>query len=222
MSKKAKHGAPHEEHADETWLIPYADLLTLLLALFIVLFATSKTDKAKMEQMEASFMTAFNIPNPSKQTGNIVGFLADAQGLDLGEDVRLGSDSQGAVLEITNLALFDPGEAELKESGVPIVKKIAGLLMATRYDRFRITVEGHTDSAKIESTHYPTNWELSAARAARVVRIFVGSGITPERLQAVGKADIEPKYPNYDADGNPIEENMAKNRRVVIKIEPWF
>lgn len=220
MARKKQHSEHHEEHADETWLIPYSDLLTLLLALFIVLFASSSLDKKKASQMQYAFAAAFNSIPAEQQNGTLVNFMDDAQGLELGKDVGLGSDSQGVVLDIASLTLFNAGSAKLREEGIPVLKHIAALLSDKKYQRFRIVVEGHTDDSELTSDIYPSKWELSAARAAAVVREFIKTGITPDRFQAVGMADISPKYPNLNAYGEPIPDNRKRNRRVVIRVEP--
>ena len=77
-----------------------------------------------------------------------------------------------------------------------MLKRIAPLLGSTRYKRFRIVVEGHTDDIPVSTPLYPSGWELSAARAAAVVKEFIKAGLVPDRFQAVGMADIAPKYPN--------------------------
>lgn len=219
MARKKQHSEHHEEHADETWLIPYSDLLTLLLALFIVLFASSSLDKDKAAQIEYALAAAFNSIPAEQMNGTVLNFLDDAKELDLGDDVGLGSDSKGAVIDIASLTLFEQGSAQLTPEGIKLLKRIAVLLRANRYKRFRIVVEGHTDDIKIQSPLYPSNWELSAARAAAVVQEFIKIGINANRFQAVGMADIAPKYPNMTMDGEPIPENRIKNRRIAIHVE---
>ena len=83
MARRKQHSEPHEEHADETWLIPYSDLLTLLLALFIVLFASSSLDKGKAAQMEYAMAAAFNAIPSEQMNGTVLSFLDDAKDLDL-------------------------------------------------------------------------------------------------------------------------------------------
>lgn len=107
MARRKQHSEPHEEHADETWLIPYSDLLTLLLALFIVLFASSSLDKGKAAQMEYAMAAAFNAIPSEQMNGTVLSFLDDAKDLDLGEGVGLGSDSKGAVLDIADVNLLN-------------------------------------------------------------------------------------------------------------------
>ena len=97
----------------------------------------------------------------------------------------------------------------------------AGIIPAVMryFERFRIVVEGHTDDIPVSTPLYPSGWELSAARAAAVVKEFIKAGLVPDRFQAVGMADIAPKYPNRDLNGTPIPENRVKNRRIAIHIE---
>ena len=219
MARKKQHSEPHEEHADETWLIPYSDLLTLLLALFIVLFASSSLDKEKAAQMEYAMAAAFNSVPSEQLNGTILSFMDDAREMDLGEGVGLGSDSRGAVLDIADINLFEQGEANITPEGVRTIKRIAPLLSNNRYKRFRVIVEGHTDDMPIVSNTFVSSWELSAARAAAVVREFIKAGLNPDRFQAVGMADIAPKYPNRDLNGTPIPENRIKNRRISVHVE---
>lgn len=219
MARKKQHSEPHEEHADETWLIPYSDLLTLLLALFIVLFASSSLDKEKAAQMGYAMAAAFNSIPTEQLNGTILSFMDDAKAMDLGEGVGLGSDSRGAVLEIADINIFEQGEARMTPEGIKTIKRIAPLLSNNRYKRFRVVVEGHTDDMPIASNTFASSWELSAARAAAVTREFIKAGLKPDRFQAVGMADIAPKYPNRDINGTPIPENRIKNRRISVHVE---
>lgn len=219
MARKKQNSEPHEEHADETWLIPYSDLLTLLLALFIVLFASSSLDKEKAAQMGYAMAAAFNSIPSEQLNGTILSFMDDAKEMDLGEGVGLGSDSRGAVLDIADINLFEQGEANITPEGIKTIKRIAPLLSNNRYKRFRVVVEGHTDDMPIVSNTFASSWELSAARAAAVVREFIKAGLNPDRFQAVGMADIAPKYPNRDLNGTPIPENRIKNRRISVHVE---
>lgn len=218
MAKRKPEEEHHEEHADETWLIPYSDLLTLLLALFIVLFASSTLDKKKASQIESAFAAAFNSLPPEQLNGTLINFLDDMQGIDLGEDIILGTDSKGVIIEIADISMFDSGSTKLKPSIIPILRKISGLLKEPRYKRFRIIVEGHTDDTIPSS--YNSNWELSSTRASVVVSELIDSGLDSNRFQVVGMAGIAPKYPNIDSLGEAIPGNREKNRRVVIRIEP--
>lgn len=219
---KKKPELPHqEEHADETWLIPYSDLLTLLLALFIVLFASSSLDKDKAAQIQYALAAAFSNASVESQNSNIINFLNDAKDMQLEEDgVIISSDSQGATLEMTSMNLFDKGSANIKSSAIPVIKKISRLLNSNKYKRFRIVVEGHTDDTReSQIAEFPSNWELSGARAGAVVRTMLANGMEDSRFKAVGLAGISPAYPNLNLYGEPIPENRIKNRRVIIRIE---
>ncbi len=219
MVKRKAPEEPHEEHADETWLIPYSDLLTLLLALFIVLFASSTLDKAKMEQIGYSFSAAFNPLNDMNMSGSVREFLTDMEDLHLGDDVGLGSNEKGAVIEIANINLFENGTANIKAEADEKLQKIAQLLKENKYRRYRIVVKGHTNDKPINYGNYASNWELSAARAAVVTKRMVALGLDENRFQAIGMAGIAPKVPNYDAYGQPIPKNRQLNNRLEIDIE---
>lgn len=219
MARKKQPEIPHEDHPDETWLIPYSDLLTLLLALFIVLFSSSNLDKDKMAQMEYSLAAAFNAIPTDQQNGTVLNFLEDAEKLDLGDDIGIGADEKGAVLDINTLVVFDGASIKIKEEAKPALDKIATLLSDTKYKRFQIVVEGHTDDVPFKSKEFPSNWELSSAQAGAIVRYFIDKELVPSRFRAVGMAGISPKYPNLNHFGEPIPENRIRNRRVVIHVE---
>lgn len=219
MVKKKPHHPPHEEHADETWLVPYSDLLTLLLALFIVLFASSSIDKNKAAQIQYALAAAFGQGVVEEDDGNIISFINDAKDMNLeDEGVIISSDANGATLEMTSVNLFDTGSFILKQEAIPTIKKISLLLNSSKYKKYRIVVEGHTDDTQ-ESETLPSNWELSGARAGAVTREMISSDMDINRFKAVGLAEISPAYPNKNPYGEPIPENRLKNRRVIVRIE---
>ena len=219
MVKKKHVEEPHEDHADETWLIPYSDLLTLLLALFIVLFASSSLDKKKAAMISATFSQAFSSNSAGQLYGGLMDFLDDAGGLGLGEGISLGTDNRGVVIEISTISLFDEDDVKIKSQIIPDLEKIATLLNDPRYRRFQIMVEGHTDDTP--SKKYTSNWDLSALRASSVVQFLSKKGVDLSRFKVVGMSNIAPQYPNEDALGNPIPGNRERNRRVIILVSPY-
>ncbi|TAL16536.1 hypothetical protein EPN96_08830 [bacterium] len=131
------------------------------------------------------------------------------------KNVEIEKLKTGVSLRVLDSILFDQGTAEIKASGAVILDKVAGALAGSK-DRIR--VEGHTDDMAVGPTikdKWPSNWELSAARAASVVRYFQwGKSIDPARMEAVGKAQYHPVAPNDK------EANRIKNRRVEIILTP--
>ena len=121
--------------------------------------------------------------------------------------VRVIETSRGVTIEINDSILFSPGQALLQPALVKAMGAIADVLAPTD---FPITIEGHTDNVPINTLQFPSNWELSAVRATTVLRLFVDSGVAPDRLTAIGFADTRPVEPNLLADGR------ARNRRVEI------
>jgi len=124
--------------------------------------------------------------------------------------VSVSEGAFGITVEINASLLFAPGEAVLGAEAVAALRAVAGVISTAS---FPVTVEGHTDNVPISTYRFPSNWELSAVRASSVVRLFVGSGVAPERLTAAGYADQRPV-----AD-NATEEGRSRNRRVAILIE---
>ncbi|MBI1273042.1 MAG: OmpA family protein [Alphaproteobacteria bacterium] len=122
-------------------------------------------------------------------------------------------------IEMSSAAVFALGSATLSPEGGAMLADVARQLKAAQFSDYMVTVEGHTDDNPVETPQFPSNWELSTARAAAVVRYFLEQGINPQKLRAAGYAETFPKLPNRDAAGNAIPENQAQNRRVVIKLE---
>jgi chemotaxis protein MotB len=123
--------------------------------------------------------------------------------------MNVSQNGRGVELEINASALFNQGEADIQ----PEAKKtLADAAKVLADNDFAIEVEGHTDNMPISTARFPSNWELSSARASSVVRLFIDQGIVAKRLKAVGEADNQPVVPN------DTPENRARNRRVTITV----
>jgi chemotaxis protein MotB len=122
-------------------------------------------------------------------------------------------------VNMSSAAFFPSGSATISADGMAVLADVAQRLKSDELRDYLITVEGHTDDAPISTAQFPSNWELSTARASAVVHFFLDQGIPATKLRAAGYADTFPKLPNRDAVGHPIPENQAQNRRVVIKLE---
>ncbi len=131
--------------------------------------------------------------------------------------VQVEKLESGFAITLKGAVLFDRASAELNGASLPYLDSIASSLRASPY---KVTVEGHTDNAPIQSLLYPSNWELSAARASRVARYLLDRGVAKERIHIAGYADTRPVAPNAAPDGQPLPDNQARNRRVVILVNP--
>ncbi len=123
--------------------------------------------------------------------------------------VSVLQSGRGIVMDINVRVLFHEGDATLQTQAIPTLAAVARVLQSNKYD---IEVEGHTDNVPIRTPLYPSNWELSSARASSVVRLFIREGVDSHRLTAAGVADNQPLAPNDSA------EDRAKNRRVTVTI----
>ena len=144
--------------------------------------------------------------------------LTTVDSLGMADAVRVDTSRGGIELELAANAFYQAGSAEVRPEARAVVDEIAGTLLAPRYARFRVSVEGHTDDNRISTPQFPSNWELSASWATNIVRLLVDSGVSANRLQAAGFGDTQPKVPNRDIAGVAIAENQALNRRMIVRI----
>lgn len=269
MARRKKH----EEHTNhEAWAIPYADLMTLLLAFFVVMYAISTVNEGKYRVMADALTAAFggaprtinpvqvgnhqlqgadfdrpspiksgakqgpSAPSPAPNVTLLAAMASQmnmsvtAQGMKNAEREldRIASDIEKAMkplvdqkmvvirraqlwleVQINSDILFPTGSAALEPAAQDTVSKLADVLVSVPNG---VRVEGYTDDRPIRTYQFPSNWELSAARAASVVHLFVRDGIPPERLAMIGYGEFRP------IGDNATQEGRNSNRRVLLVI----
>lgn len=136
-----------------------------------------------------------------------------------GTPITAQSGDRITTLQIGSAAFFGSGSAALSNAGKAILSDVAATLVSQEFAAYHITIEGHTDDMPISTPQFQSNWELSAARAAAVVRFLLDLGVPAGKLTASGYADTAPIAPNRNAEGTAIPDNQARNRRVVIRLE---
>lgn len=209
------------EEDKEDWLVTYADAITLLMAFFVMMLTFAKYDIPAFEEAAAAIKSNIG----KKQVTSPIQLLKlDIQdivyNMQADQVVNVEKDDKGVVIELSSSAFYKPGSAEIREEASPVLEKISQTLKAPRYQTYIIEVEGHTDDDPISTAMYPSNWELSAGRATRIVRFLSEQGVDAVRMKASGLADVHPKAPNRDAEGKAIKENQSKNRRVAVRVYP--
>lgn len=231
MGKRKKEH--HEEHVDETWLIPYADMLTLLLALFIVMFAMSKVDAAKFakvsESLNSAFMGGTSIMEagdkgepsilPEISSGEIEQETMNAIKAEIEKEINKGGladkvevnvNDAGLEIDIKDVILFDSGKADVKNNISPIISHISEWIKGLDNS---IKVVGHTDNIPIHNEEFRSNWDLSAMRAINMMQYLTAyAGIPENRMSIEAYGEQKPKYDNTTPEGR------AGNRRVEIII----
>ncbi|SHF34761.1 flagellar motor protein MotB [Desulforamulus putei] len=233
-----KRGQEPVKENHERWLITYADLITLLLIFFVVMYTLSKIDANKYYAIASSLAKTMGGSQSIMESGGpslvpgadeskeLESYLdkaeeknmekiqkqiqeyVDKQGL--AGKVTVSIEERGIVVSFQDVVLFPLGVAELNPSSRDIVDKVGAILRQTpNY----IRVEGHTDNLPISTSRFPSNWELSLARSASVVhRLIEFSDIPPDRLSATGYGEYRPRKPNDS------EANRQQNRRVDIVV----
>ena len=211
-----------EEPEDEEWLTTYADAITLLMAFFIMLVSFSKIDLPLFEEVMAGIQQEIGQGEAKETTTSEVKTKIEDVVFETGMEqiVEVHKDERGVTIEMASAGFFISGTAKIKEEAKPLIAKWAGVLTQESFKYFMIEAEGHTDNEPIHTEMFPSNWELSAARASAVVRELQGNGVHVFQLKAVGFGDAHPKVPNLNPDGTPNKINQAKNRRVAILLTP--
>lgn len=194
----------------EEWLTTYADMMTLLMTFFVLLFSMSTLDPIKMEQFGEAMGKAMGKKKVDTsgrvsllQISKDVQQIVDDQQME--DYVEVSHSYRGVTIGIKSDILFEKGSADLNPNIYSILDKFRPTIEQSIY---QIAVEGHTDSDPINSPLYPSNWELSTARASKVVNYYIRTGVPPDRFRAIGFADTRPKMPNSSV------ENKKANRRV--------
>ncbi len=219
----AKPSLKTEEEVEEAedWLVTYADAITLLMAFFVMLLNFTKYDIPAYQEMAAEIKNAVGHTQTLSPTELMKIDIEDmVYNMQAEEAIEVGTDSKGIVMELASSAFYKPGSADIRPQAIPVLQELAKTLIAPRYMTYVVEVEGHSDDDPISTSRFPSNWELSAGRATRVVRFFIDKGMDMRRLKAAGFAESRPKVPNRKPDGTPIPENQATNRRVLIRVYP--
>jgi len=226
----------------DDWLATWADAITLLMAFFVMMFAveTGEDSAGRMSQVLNSIEQSLGnkpvlLPGPggnkdgndslikSHARPNPLAALraAESQMVVLQVNARKSSDGKSLEFELFAGEMFDPGSATIRAGMVADMERVAEAIQTVAGYRpdYAVTVEGYTDDTPISTAAYPSNWELSASRAAHVVRFLVDQGLDADRLHAAGYGETREKVPNRDDNGRPIESNQNRNRRIVIRVE---
>jgi chemotaxis protein MotB len=208
---------PHDD-GEGNWLVSYADMMTLLFGFFVILSAMSTPDPQKIEKMKkaTSEQMGGKYSMPYKELGeDIKKILAK---INLDKEVSLVQSEEGVTINCKGTLFFESGSSVLLPRAQELVDSIADVLVDTG-GGFKIFVEGHTDDVPIRSGIYPSNWELSAARASTVVRLLETKGFKREDMTPLGLADTRPLLPNRTPLGEAVPANQAENRRIVIRLQ---
>ncbi len=233
MSRKAPEPEKPENH--ERWIVSYADMVTLLFALFVVLYATSDANPQKLQSVRHSIDQAFSIgvlqgsngaspvfnsgggltPSISEIKSNHLAGLTEtlngfAAANNIEGKIQVRSDADSITISLADNLLFDSGSADLKPGSQDVLLLVASALRGLPNE---MRIEGHTDNIPVNSPDFATNWELSAARASRVLRFLSEQGgLDAARLFLAGYADTRP------VGDNATPEGRALNRRADIVI----
>jgi len=219
MARKKIIELIREELDVNLWILPYGDLMTTLMILFLILYGFSvmggrecenvfekiKKDmggRVNMERIERMVQQ-----EKEREAANKMANFVEEHGLKRFVEIKI--TNEGVKVVLSNPVLFDLGKASLKEESETILKVLIGAVKDLPNE---IIVEGHTDNKPVRGGEFSSNWELSSARAFSVIEYFISEGISPKRLSAIGYGEYRPLYPN------DTEEHCSFNRRIEIDV----
>ncbi len=227
MARRARR--PEGSRGPDAWVVTYGDMMSLMLVFFVMLVSFSSIQETKFHDAAASLRGAFGVAEQMPSALRVPDLVTEAAAqrarrqaaaevreleqsllsLGLDREVDLELTAQGLLIRVHAPFLFESGRADLR----PEAGKLLGRLAAT-LQRFpqAVLVEGHTDSVPISTGRFPSNWELSAARAVAVARTLQAAGIPPARLTATGCGEWRP------LDDNATAAGRERNRRVEIRL----
>lgn len=236
MTKKKHHEEEHEN--SERWLLTYADLITLLLGLFVVLYSTAQQDTEKFKKAMRAMVKVLNPSAESTMYGNNKEFAliigkgegendtkeketCDEKGLEKlkeeieknegkGSGITARMSDEGLIIDMEERVLFDTGKAILKPQGIETLRKISPYIKKINN---KIKILGHTDNVPIKNSNFPSNWHLGMRRAEKTAEFLIfNEGIDLKRFVAGSFADTIPVADNSTSEGR------TRNRRVEIVI----
>jgi chemotaxis protein MotB len=236
--KSGKDFNTAEPEKTNGWLTTFNDLVTLLMVFFVLVFSMSSIDLNRLKNFQTALQSGLGVLEAGRRVAVSVAENRPPQAVDPrtfdngveseGESSNPGDRSveqaleelhreagiessfsrEGLSIRTKDGILFDPGEAQMKPQSTPVLHRVADLIRSTSQP---VRIEGHTDNVPIQTRRYPSNWELSTARAIAVLRYLIDAeAVSPKRLSAVGYADVKPLLPN----DTPAQR--ALNRRVEI------
>lgn len=227
--KRKKFGPANNETPPRGWEIVYSGFILIMLCFFVLLTSYTSMEEGKIARFVQSFGQAVSIfsgglkSEPGKEALNPLADIVDMESeiskileelktviksLGLEKDVSFSASEKGFVMRLSDTVLFDIGVAGISPAAAPLLKKIGVIISKTSYP---IRIEGHTDNVPINTSRFPSNWELSTARAVNVLRYFIEKEkMSMGNLSAVGYGEFQPLFPNDSP------EHRARNRRVEI------
>ena len=238
MNRRRDHRTDDNSGVTTGWLTTFNDLVTLLMVFFVLLFAIGSRDKQRMEEFQSELQSGLGVLGAGSRVSIAVqqsqtpisplGQMSQGKnGPESGHEsaekdpvydqfsefaakfgLNVSFSKQGIHISFEEGFVFDFGQADINAKGFAFLDEMALLIQQNAY---AVRVEGHTDNVPIHTRRFPSNWELSIARAVSVVKYFIDAGkIDPQRLSAVGYGESRPLVANTSPG------NRAKNRRVEI------
>jgi chemotaxis protein MotB len=212
----------HQKQEDnvDSWLMSYADMITLLLAFFVIFISISEPKTEKMQAITESMSGQFGtIDLATPFQGTYKTLLAVVEEKELLKDVAVERTEQGIRMELSSGSFFIPNSVDINPDQADALKQMVEAIKAIDFLDYRVSIEGHSSNIKPNEAMFASNWEFTALQAAKLARLFSAAGVEESRIKIVGYGDSRPKVPNADINGKAIDENRQRNERIEIVVE---
>jgi len=216
---KKLRGTASQHEAEEVWLISYADLMTLLMGFFALLLSFSEFKEENFEKVKEQTSEFFGGEYAVPFENFAEKLRKFSQDQNITDQFAVENGPSGVIISFRGSLVFESAGTALNEKGQQILSKVLPIIKKDSTE-FTVIVEGHTDNVPITTHKVRNNWDLSGLRASTVATVFENLGFDRKDIHLAAMADTRPVAPNNDENGQPIPENQAKNRRVVIKLIP--
>lgn len=211
--------AKKQRSHDEPWLLSYADLVTNLMAIFIMMFSLSNVDRKKFEAV-ASQIGKSDTPRLREDSLDVLQKKIDVEikNRKLQKMIKTDMTMAGLNVEFLNGVMFESASSELSQFAVNEAAPILNILSKSD-KKYNLSLEGHTDDVPLKnSKRFRDNWDLSSARGVALLKKMIDLGTHETRLSVAGYSDTRPKTPVAGKKGVDLESARATNRRVVIRV----
>ncbi len=221
MEDKKLLKAPERIDVDtDAWLLSYSDMMTLIACFFILMMAFANYDPGGFSQKAKELSKSFRKGQFKSSLVKLTELTEEvARHPSLKKMLKVTVHDSEIAITFSGSVLFNEGEFNIKSKEVLETLDTLVDMIRTKDPTFKIIIEGHSDPFEFKKSQVlQSPWEIGSLRASKVLSRFEYFGFNPQKMVAVSKGDAEPILPNIDEDGNILEENVASNRRVIIKV----
>ena len=212
ISSRSRERGPSKQE----WLITYSDMITLLFTFVLIILKVSNVDINRFDELREGLSETFLRQDVSTAFKTLADDIIQIK--DEYNDVQVETSNREIIITLDSVDYYELGSPDIADEALGRIDDVIDIIKVSEYKAFFLEVEGHTDDLPINTPRFPSNWELSTARATNIVKYMSALGIPEDRMRAVGYAESQPLVESLTAEGTIDPDKRSLNRRIVIKI----